>query len=951
MKVLQVIVAAIVSIVLWSCAPKVQREERMPQPPEHWVETTLRSLTLEEKAAQLVFVWTLSPYMSEGSEQWMTLERLARDRKLGGFIFSIGEVYEYAVQINKLQQLAEVPLLIGVDFEWGAGMRVRNSTTFPRAMGIGATRSADFAYRIGRATALESRALGVHHNYAPDADVNVNAGNPVINTRAFSDNVDLVAEMVAAFTQGTQDGGVIATVKHFPGHGDTDIDTHLELMQLDVSRERLDSIELKPFKAAIDAGVLSVMVGHIAIPGLDTARGIPATVSPFLTTKLLKEDLGFDGLVVTDAMVMHGVSSRYHPGESTVLAIKAGIDLVLMPEDPDVAINAIVDAVHRGELTVERIDRSVRKLLEMKQWIGLDRERLVDIDEISAVVGSPENRTLAKQVAQRSITVLGNTSGLLPLSHTDTSRILDLVIADTEDPDVGRQVHMELRKRHRRMVYERIDPHSNQQEYDSVMAAAREADFVICQLHFYTRSGQMTGFIPDSMRSLVKNLIATGKPVLGISFGNPYVVTDFPDLEPYVCTYSSADVVNEAVVEVLFGEEAATGKLPITIPGVYSFGEGFEYPKTALRSGDPTEAGFDPRKLREVDDIVRQAVRDSAFPGAVLLVARGGVIVHERGYGSFDYAPYSPIVDPRSIFDLASVTKVIATTSAIMTLVDENKLSLDDPVVRFIPQFGQAGKDQITIYNLLVHNSGLPAWRKFYEFCETPECVLDSIYATPLVYPTGDSTLYSDLGLITTGKIIESVTGTTLDRYVDSVFFQPLGMRNTFYNPPDQVFRRIVPTEVDTYWKHTGQAVRGRVHDENAATLGGVSGHAGLFSTASDLAIFLQMLLNDGVYDGVRYLQPETIRRFTTQQSTSSSRAIGWDTKSLVGSFAGEYASLTTFLHTGFTGTSVVVDRENQIIVVLLTNRVNPTRETRKIFRVRPAVHNAVYRALRDPLE
>jgi beta-N-acetylhexosaminidase len=572
----------------------------------------------------------------------------------------------------------------------------------------------------------------------------------------------------------------------------------------------------------------------------------------------------------------------------------------------------------------------------------------VDLDKISAVVASAEHRALAKEVAKRSITVLGNESKILPFSHTDTTRILDLVIADTEDPEVGRQVHMELRKRHRALDYERIDPHSNRQEYDSALAAASSADRIIVQLHFYTRSGQMTGFIPDSMRSLIRTLIALKKPVVGISFGNPYIVSDFPGLASYVCAYSSAEVVNEAVVQVLFGEEPATGKLPITIPGAYAYGEGIEYPKTALHSGEPAEVGFDPRKLRAVDAVVRRAVRDSAFPGAVLLVARRGVVVHEQAYGAFEYTPYAPIVEQTSIYDLASVTKVIATTSAVMRLIDEGKLSLDDPVVRYIPAFGQAGKQHITVYNLMVHNSGLPAWRKFYEFCDSPGCVLDSVYATPLIYHTGDSTLYSDLGLITTGKIIEAITGTTLDRYVDSVFFKPLGMRSTFYNPPAGVLGRVVPTEVDTYWKRTGLPVRGRVHDENAATLGGVSGHAGLFSTASELAIFLQMLLNDGVYDGVRYLQPSTIRRFTSQQSASSSRAIGWDTKSPVGSFAGDVAPRTTFLHTGFTGTSVMVDRDNQIIVVFLTNRVNPTRESHKISEVRPAVHNAVYRALQD---
>jgi len=322
MRTMPLVVATVLAVLALSCGGELKREEP-PAPDERWGEKTLESLTLEEKAAQMVFTWTLSPYMSEDSREWLELERLARDRKLGGFIFSLGDVYAYAAQINKLQRLAKVPLLIGVDFEWGPGMRIKNSTTFPRAMAIGATRNVDYAYQVGKATALESRALGVHHNYAPDVDVNISAHNPVINTRAFGDDVELVSQMGAAFVRGTQEAGVIATAKHFPGHGDTDVDTHLKLMQLDATRERLDSLELKPFKAAIEAGALSVMVGHIAVPALDTGVGIPATVSPLLTTRLLKEKMGFEGLIVTDAMVMHGVSIRYHPGESTVLAVKA----------------------------------------------------------------------------------------------------------------------------------------------------------------------------------------------------------------------------------------------------------------------------------------------------------------------------------------------------------------------------------------------------------------------------------------------------------------------------------------------------------------------------------------------------------------------------------------------------------------------------------------------------
>ncbi len=913
-----------------------------------WVDSTLHRLTLDEKVSQLVFVWTLAPYYAHDSNRWQELERLAVERKLGGFIFSIGDVYEYAVQINKLQRLAHVPLLIAGDFEWGVGMRIRGSTTFPRAMAVGATRNPSYAYQIGRITALEGRAIGVQQNYAPVVDVNNNPRNPVINTRSFGDDVKLVSEMSAQFVRGTQDGGMIATVKHFPGHGDTDVDTHLALPTLSFDKERLERIELSPFREAFNAGALSVMVGHISVPAFDSVSGIPATVSPLLTTGLLKNELKFEGLVVTDAMVMNGVASKYSPGESVVLALKAGADLILMPVDADIAVDAVVAAVKRGEITEARIDASVRKLLKMKQRMGLDMNRFTDIDKIFDVVGSPESQRLAMSIARDAVTVLGNGTHILPLPKVGTKRILDIVIADTDDPASGKSFQALLHDRCATIEDIRIDPRSNQMEYDSVLAAAKNADILFCQFHLYTRSGAMTGFVNDRQVELMKKLSRLGKPVVAVTFGNPYIAMELPQFDAYVCTYSDADCMEEAAAEVLFGEEPAKGKLPIAIPGLYKFGDGVEYPKLVLRNGTPRDAGFDVREFRGVDSVVNASVRDSAFPGAVLLVARNGIIAYDKAYGKYDYGAYTKQVDVNTIFDLASVTKVIATTSAVMRLTDESRFDLNDPVVKYIPQFGQNGKEKITIYNLMVHNSGLPAWRRFYDFCNDPQCVLDSVFATGLAYATGDSSVYSDLGLITLGKVIEKVSGARLDRYVDSVFFQPLGMKNTMFNPQRNLWDRIAPTEVDTFWQKTGVAVRGRVHDENATVLGGVSGHAGLFSTASDLAVMMQMLLNGGTYAGTRYIGEATVKKFTARQSELSSRAIGWDTKTSPKSFSGTMTSMKTFLHTGFTGTSVVCDPEKNLIVVFLTNRVYPTRANLKIAAVRPRVHDAILRAMRN---
>ncbi len=914
--------------------------------PTNWVDSTMQHLSLREKIGQMFVVFTPTPYFANDSRRLQELEHFVKDSKVGGLYFSTGDIYNFPILANKLQRIADTPLMISVDFEWGAGMRIDQATTFPRFMAVAATRDTSLAYQMGLAIAEEARALGVHQNYSPDVDVNNNPKNPVINTRSFGEDPKLVSDFARAFIRGTEDGNLIATAKHFPGHGDTDKDTHLDIPSMHFSRERFDSVELVPFKSAIAAGVQSVMVGHIHAQAFDESDSMPATVSEHVVTNLLKNELGFKGLIVTDAMAMKGLTKLFEPGEAAVRSIKAGVDMILMSPNTDEAIGSIVEAVGLGEISVARINQSVEKILRYKQALGLPHQRFVDIDSVSSVVGINRHRELAQEIARKSITVLGNDSGILPLRNLNGKRILCVVFADEEAPDYNYDLYKELRSRNK-MDVTIIDPRSNQMEYEEMLMKVKRSDLVITQFNFQIRSGMMSGFLPKKISDAVKEIVKMKKPVIGISTGNPYIVSDFPVLDAFVQLYSSSAVSEESAAEVIFGEYPAKGKLPITIPGKYNFGDGATYQSLYVHIGKPIEAGFDAAKLAKVDTIITHAIADSAFPGAVCLIAKDGIIVHEKAYGKFTYDSFAPPVTTDDLFDLASVTKVIATTTAIMRLVDEKKVSLNDSVVKYFPSFGQHGKEKITLYNLMVHNSGLPAWRKFYEFCDSPQCVLDSIFATPLIYKTGDSTLYSDLGLITIGRVIEKVTGTTLDRYVDSVFFKPLGMTTTMYNPPKELLNRIIPTEVDSFWKKTGLPVHGRVHDENAATLGGVSGHAGLFSTAHDLVKLLQMELNGGVYGGKRYLQEETIKKFTTRQSPKSTRGIGWDTRNGIDGFEGKYPSVKTFRHTGFTGTSVVVDPEKKLIVIFLTNRVYPTRENSKLFRVRPAVHNAIYEALK----
>jgi beta-N-acetylhexosaminidase len=923
--------------------------ENAPAPvvsPQDWVASTLDAMTVREKVGQLFIIWTRAGYLSDDGKTLKENLRFAKEKGVGGFYFSHGSPYGFAVNANKLQAAAKGPLLMTVDFEWGPGMRIQEATTFPRAMALAATRDTSLASAMGAATAREMRAMGMHQNYSPVVDINNNPKNPVINTRSFGESAPLVSSFAQAFIRGTQSERVIATVKHFPGHGDTDLDTHLDLPSVHFTRERFDSLELVPFRDAIAAGVMSVMIAHIHAKAFDASDSIPATASVNVTTGLLRNTMKFDGMIVTDALAMKGITNLFPAGEAAKRAFQAGADVLLMSPDTDTAIDSITAAVDRGEITMERLDRSVRKMLQYKQWAGLDTGRFVDVNAVSSVVADSEHLALVKTVARRSVTVLGNESGVLPLRNLSGKRVVDVVFADSEDPDAADDLHDELFER-KRMELVRIDPRSNQQEFDDLQKKLKGADLIICQFQYYTRSEAMTGFLSKKVGEAMNAIAAMKKPFIIVSLGNPYIAMDIPKPDAYVVTYGASRASVEAAAEVLFGEQPAVGKLPITIPGRYAFGDGVQYAPLVLRAVPPAEAGLDPDSLRAVDNIILDAIADSAFPGAVLLVAKDGMIVHEKAYGRFTYDADAEPMTTDALFDLASVTKVISTTSAMMKLVEEKRLSLDDPIVKYFPAFGQNGKEKLTLYNLLVHNSGLQAWRKYYEFCDTPQCVLDSIFAAPLLYRTGDSTLYSDLGLITTGKVIEKVTGTTLDKYVDSVFFRPLGMKNTMYNPPASLLKRIVPTEIDSVWKKTFQPVRGRVHDENAATLGGVSGHAGLFSTASDLARIMQMELNGGIYNGRRYLDTATIARFITQQDPRSSRGIGWDTRSSGRSFSGRFTSARTFLHTGFTGTSVVADPEKNTIVIFLTNRVYPTRNNSQLARVRPAVHDAVFGAIR----
>lgn len=915
-----------------------------------WVLSTLHQLSLEEKVAQMVMPATNGIFMNEQSDSYQRLVHLVRDRHVGGIIFFQGEVFETATLINKLQSLARVPLLISADFEWGPGMRIHRSTTFPPAMAIAATRNTAYAYKVGEATAREGRALGIHQNYAPVVDINSNPENPIINIRSFSDNKEVVSRFAKAFIEGTQKGGMLATAKHFPGHGTTSIDSHAELPVLHLNRRELESVELAPFRTAIQSGVLSIMVGHLALPAIDSVAGLPSTLSKNVITGLLRDEMGFKGLIVTDAMSMGGVTRMYSTAEAAVKAVQAGVDMVLLSPDDDRAIDAIIAAVRLGVIPETRIDESVRRILAVKKWLGLDKEREVRYDDLFRDVAARRHQLLSEEIARNAVTIVKNDGMIVPLesAKAESKPIAILSISDSNDPNAGDLFISEVRSRYNNLLVGKVDLLTTSEEMQQLQDIARNAELLLIPVYVKIRAGKGTISLPVNAKKFIRRVLSFQKPVVVVSFGNPYILSDFPEVNAYIAAYSDADVMVRAAAQVLFGEAASTGTLPISIPGVARFDEGIKLPQVNLRFDAPEVAGFNREKLDRINEIVTRAIQDSAFPAAEVVVVRNNIVAFHKAFGTYDYSLFSRDIDESTMFDLASLTKVIATTSAVMKLCDEKKIDLDAPVVRYIPEFGQNGKEHVTIRNLLLHNSGLPAWKKFYLTCTTPEQLIDSVYAQPLIYRTGDSTVYSDLGFITLGKVVEKITGVPLDKYVAKEFFEPLNMTHTMFNPPSAFRDHIAPTEYDSVLRH--ELVRGVVHDENAYVLGGVSGHAGLFSTALDLAKFMQMLMNGGTYGGRRYFNENTVKLFTTRGSKSSARALGWDTKSPVGSLAGNLFSPNSFGHTGFTGTMIWADPERNLFAIFLTNRVYPTRDNAKIQQVRPRLYDAVIEALEPNL-
>lgn len=1002
-----------------------------------WVEETLAGLELREAVAQLVFPWIPGSYLADDDPEFLELAGWVRDEGIGGVVISIGTPLAYADGLNALQRRARVPLLVTSDFEQGGpGMRIAHSyalptllpqgggTSFPPTMAFGALDEVETTERFGEATAREARAVGVHVIFSPVVDVNSNPENPIINTRAFGADPDRVSRQARAYIRGARRGGAMTVAKHFPGHGDTDVDSHLALPAVTADRARLDTLELVPFQAAIEEGVDGIMTAHVAVPGVLGEGALPATLSPEFMTGLLREEMGFGGVVWTDALRMGAITEAWGAGEAAVLALEAGADVLVIPASVPGAIDAVVEAVEEGRIPRDRLDRSVRRVLEAKARADLHRERMVDVGAVRGIVGSAAHRGLAEEVAARSLVLVRDRDELMPPSPGELTSVLSLTWAASDDLVAGRALASTLDGLLPGAVtHRRIGPDTPAGELQEVEAQARDAQRVLVNAFIPVRAGAGTVALPEPLRDLLRTLEAD-VPVVLTSFGSPYLLSAVPEVGTYLVAWGEREVMQRAAARALVGARELGGRLPIPIPPLHETGEGLDRladPDMArrdesrgddldeaglLRRDDPgegegeddsprpralvpasgpvlpsgwmeqavsplevpaTRLGMDPAALTRLDALVWGAIADSVSPGVALAVGRGDRVVRLRGYGQTDWADGSSPVTPQTLWDVASLTKVVATTAGAMALVEDGILGLDDPVVRWVPEFAGDGSDprrnRVTIRHLLTHSSGLPAYRQFFAEVASPEALREAALAVALRGEPGGETEYSDIGFKVLAWVLEAASGETLEALLDRRVLAPLGMTDTRFNPPAELGPRLAPTEVDQGFR--GRHLVGEVHDANAWAAGGVAGHAGLFSTAHDLAVFVAALAGEGLappcrhaagagvpcgrgrMGAVRVFESATVEAFRARAGSGSFRALGWDTPSGRSS-AGAYFSAASFGHTGYTGTSIWIDPELEVWVVLLTSRVNPSAANTRHVPFRRDVHDAVANAVLD---
>jgi beta-N-acetylhexosaminidase len=935
-----------------------------------WTDSVFNSLNEDQRIAQLMVV---RAHSNLGADHVAKVVSDIKKYNIGALCFFQGGPVRQANLTNYYQSIAQTPLMVTIDGEWGLGMRLDSVTKFPYQLTLGALKSEELVYKMGVAVGEQCKRIGVHVNYAPVVDINNNPNNPVIGYRSFGESRDKVSKFGVAYMKGMQDAGIMACAKHFPGHGDVDVDSHYDLPVINKTRKQLDEMELEPFRAIFKAGVGSVMIAHLYIPSIDNTVNRATSISKNNVTDLLRKDMGYEGLTFTDALEMKGVAKYFPGGTIAVEAIIAGNDMLCLPSSVEEAITEIKKAIGDKRLTQQEVDSKVKKVLMSKYELGLNNLQPIELKNLLSDINAKTD-AVRRQVAEQSITVLSlarnkasrNDYAELPLKNA--KKVAYVSIGATQLNEFGKRMQKDYNADVFYFSYK--DDSVKAEEILKAVPKDGKYDAIIVGIHDFNNRPTNNYNISPAAINLWKqlNFIKT----MTFVFGNVLASQNFCDAYTLTACYQDDDITQQAAADLLQGKITAQGTLPVSVCN-YKFGDGLvqSAAKAAL-----TE------KFKVVDSIANDAIAQKAFPGCVVLAAHKGEIVYHKAFGNYQYES-SPAMTPESVFDLASVTKISATTVSVMKLYEQGKLDLKKTLGDYLPWVRGTDKAGLRIDDILLHQAGLVPFIAFYKetidtssgmpnpaiYSEKPKPgftvrVADNVYmrndwndtmfSRILKSPLGakNKYVYSDNDFIFLGKIVEQLSGMTLDQYVLKTFYGKMGMASTGFKPRTRFPKDlIVPTETEKHFRR--QTTQGDVHDEGASMFGGVAGHAGLFSNAYDLSLLYQMLLNGGELNGERYLKPETIKLFTSYSSDISRRGLGFDKPEKDNAtrkepYPASLVSPETYGHTGFTGTCVWVDPKSEIVYIFLSNRVYPTRNNNKLGQmlIRGKIQDAIYRAL-----
>ena len=939
-----------------------------------WVDSVFNSLTLEQRIAQLFIIRACS---NTSQADYDKITKLITDYNIGGICFFKGNPTEQAKLTNYWQSKAKTPLFIAIDAEWGLGMRLHNTMSFPRQMTLGAIQNDSLIYEMAVEIARQCKRLNININFAPVVDVNSNPDNPVINSRSFGQDKYNVAKKGLAYMQGLQDNKILAVAKHFPGHGDTDKDSHKTLPVINNSKQRIDSVDLYPFKMLINNKLKAIMVAHLFIPAYDSTKNTPTTLSKTVVTELLKEKLGFKGLVITDALEMKGVTDNNKPGEIEVKALMAGNDILLLPQDVPVAIDAIKKAMKKGLTTEKQINETCKKILAAKKWAGLNNYKPVKIKDIYNDINRYNGKQIQKKLYETSVTLLKNNNDLIPLKRFDTLKMAVLSIGTNNINNFQRQLC-----NYAKFDNYNISKNPTTQEKDTILSKLQKYNLIIIGIHNTNNSPKKNFGITQQTIDIINSIKTKQKIVLDI-FANPYslsMLKHTKNIESLIISYQDNETSEIASAKMIMGIIPAKGKLPVTGSVEFPVNSGL---KTVKKKGIDysilKKINISPKILYKIDSIALNGINEKAYPGCQILAAKDGKIFYQKTFGYHTYENIIPVKN-NDIYDLASLTKVVATTLAIMKLYDQGKIDINAQLGKYLPCLAGTNKEHIIIKDIMTHQARLESWIPFYENtivnCKLNDSVYSKSKSSLFPYRVADSIYirkdypdtiiskiikthlykktkykYSDMGFYLLMKVVESISGETLDNYVKNNFYKPMALNTICYEPRKYFpLSRIVPTENDIIFRH--QLIHGDVHDPGAAMMGGVCGHAGLFSDAYDLAMLMQMLLQNGTYKGHRYINEATVKMFTKYQfpENDNRRGLGFDKPIIKGEGgpACKSASENSFGHSGFTGTYIWADPDENLVFIFLSNRVYPDASNRKLLTMstRTNIHQVIYNSI-----